>query len=348
MIAAGRPAAEDSGRDRPLTDSHRADSRTTGGRTADAPTGRPSLPLRLKYAASYRAYAAGWKVLRLLPAPAAYGLLRLGADLVWRRRPKGVRRLERNLARVRPDATPEELRRLSRAGMRSYFRYWCEAFRLPDLGPDHIRGAVVTHGEDAFWEAMRSGNGVVAPLPHMGNWDFAGAWAAANGAPVTTVAERVRPERLYDRFVAYRAALGIQVLAATGGPDPMGVLAERLREGGLVCLVADRDLSARGVEVEFFGERTRMPAGPAALALRTGATLLPVTLWYDGPTMHVRFHPAVAKPPGSRQAIRDLTQQVADAFAAGIAEHPQDWHMLQRLWIADLEPARRADLDRRR
>jgi phosphatidylinositol dimannoside acyltransferase len=282
------------------------------------------------------AYSAGWAVLRRLPGPVAFGLLRVLADLAWLRRTRGVRQLQHNLHRVRPDAGEAELRALTRAGMRSYFRYWCEAFRLPDMRPDDIRRSVVTHGGEAFWAAVHSGRGVVAALPHMANWDFAGAWAFGHGTRMTTVAERVRPESLYDRFVAYRSALGIEVLPSKGGDDPMQVLAERLRAGGLVVLVADRDLSTRGVEVSFFKEQTRMPAGPAALAVRTGAVLIPVTLWYDGPRMHIHFHDPLEKPVGSRQAIRTLTQQIADEFAAGIAEHPEDWHMLQRLWIDDL------------
>ena len=325
---------------------------TPDGRPSDPRTGagpprsnRPPINLRMKYAAIYAAYSAAWAILRKLPEHAALGLLERCADVVWRREARGVRQLERNLARVRPDLGAGEIRALSRAGMRSYFRYWCEAFRLPDLRADDIRSRVVTHGEDTFWKALKAGRGVVVPLPHMGNWDFAGAWAAAVGAPVTSVAERLRPERLYDRFVAYRADLGIEILPATGGPDPMRILSDRLYAGGLVCLVSDRDLSTRGVEVTFFGEPTRMPAGPAALALRTGATLLPVTLWYDGPQMHIQFHP-VERSEGTRQGIRALTQQVADVFAEGIAEHPQDWHMLQRLWVADLDAGHRATLER--
>jgi phosphatidylinositol dimannoside acyltransferase len=292
------------------------------------------------------AYSVGWAGLRRLPEPAALALLRLVADLAWVRRTRGVRQLQANLRRVRPDASESELWALSRAGMRSYFRYWCEAFRLPDLSPQVVLDSVVAHGEEAFWAAVHSGRGVVAALPHMANYDFAGAWAGAHGTPVVTVAERVRPERLFDRFVAYRAALGMEVIPATGGDDPMRVLADRLRAGGLVCLVADRDLSSRGVEVTFFGEPTRMPAGSAALALRTGAALIPVTLWYEGRSMHIRFHDALEKPAGTRRAIQVLTQQIADVFAAGIARHPQDWHMLQRLWLADLHPAHRAALQR--
>ncbi|NEE27130.1 phosphatidylinositol mannoside acyltransferase, partial [Streptomyces sp. SID7982] len=145
---------------------------------------------------------------------------------------------------------------------------------------------------------------------------------------------------LYDRFVAYREGLGMEVLPHSGGAA-FGTLARRLRAGGLVCLVADRDLSASGVEVSFFGATARMPAGPALLAQQTGALLLPVTLWYDGtPVMGARVHPAVEVPEeGTRtEKTSAMTQALADAFAGGIAEHPEDWHMLQRLWLDDLDP----------
>lgn len=132
----------------------------------------------------------------------------------------------------------------------------------------------------------------------------------------------------------------MEVLPHTGGAA-FGAMARRLRAGGLVCLVADRDLTATGVEVDFFGERARMPSGPALLAQRTGAPLLSATLWYDGPVMRGRVHPPVDVPESGTRAERtaSMTQALADVFAAGIAEHPQDWHMLQRLWLADLEHA---------
>jgi KDO2-lipid IV(A) lauroyltransferase len=175
----------------------------------------------------------------------------------------------------------------------------------------------------------------------MGNWDLAGAWVTTElETPFTTVAERLKPESLYDRFVAYREGLGMEVLPHSGG-EAFGTLARRLRAGGLVCLVAERDLSASGVEVDFFGARTRIPAGPALLAQQTGALLLPVTLWYDdSPVMRGQVHAPVEVPAEGTRAERTavMAQALADVFAAGIAEHPEDWHMLQRLWLDDLEP----------
>jgi len=286
------------------------------------------------------AYTAGWAVVRGLPEPVARGLFQLGADVAWRRNSRGVRRLTGNLRRVAGPELPEpELRLLVRAGMRSYARYWLEVFRLPVMSHDRIvSGARVVNSEVLF-EAHAAGRGVVVALPHTGNWDHAGAWAVLVGMPFTTVAERLEPAALFDRFVAYRVALGMEVLPLTGGErPPFDVLAERLRSGRLVCLLGDRDLSKRGIEVSFFGGRTRMPAGPALLAIRTGAPLVPATLSYAGRDWGIRVHDPIPVPvAGSTTAkVTTMTQRLADAFAAGIAEHPQDWHMLQRLWLDDL------------
>ncbi|MFI2427047.1 phosphatidylinositol mannoside acyltransferase [Streptomyces sp. NPDC018955] len=288
-------------------------------------------------------YGAGWGTVRKLPEPVAARLGRTIADLAWKRRGKGVLRLEGNYARVVPDAGPERLAELSRAGMRSYLRYWMESFRLPSWSPGRIADGVDVKDLHHLTDGMAAGKGVVLALPHLANWDLAGAWVTTKlGIPFTTVAERLKPETLYDRFVAYREGLGMEVLPHSGG-SAFGTLARRLRDGGLVCLVADRDLSSSGVEVDFFGETARMPAGPALLAQQTGARLLPVTLWYDdSPVMRGRVHPPVEVPGTGTRAEKTsvMTQALADAFATGIADHPEDWHMLQRLWLKDLDPAR--------
>lgn len=285
-------------------------------------------------------YGLGWATVKKLPEPVANRLGRAIADAAWKKRGKGVLRLEANLARVVPDATPQRLKKLSKACMRSYLRYWMESFRLPAWSKDRIRNGFVPKDLHHLTEGLDSGKGVVLALPHMGNYDLAGAWVTTKlETPFTTVAERLKPETLYDRFVAYREGLGMEVLPHTGGAA-FGTLARRLRAGGLVCLVADRDLSSSGVEVKFFGEATRMPAGPAMLAQQTGALLLPVTLWYDGsPVMQGRVHPPIDVPETGTRAEKTsvMTQALADAFATGIADHPEDWHMLQRLWLSDLE-----------
>ncbi|HVM26804.1 MAG TPA: phosphatidylinositol mannoside acyltransferase [Mycobacteriales bacterium] len=276
------------------------------------------------------AYAAGWAVVRALPEPAARRLFAAGADLAVQRGGPPVDRLRANLVRVAPTADQDVL---VRDGMRSYARYWCEVFRLPVMSQERIQSGM--HLDDPgglLHEATASDRGLVLALPHSGNWDHAGAWLVGQGVRFTTVAERLRPEQLYDRFVAFRQGLGMEVLPLTGGQPPFEVLAERLRAGGTLCLLADRDLSSRGVGVDFFGARTRMPAGPAALALRTGAVLLPVTLSFRPDGWATVIH-----PPVEPTDVAAMTQSMADAFARGIAEHPADWHMLQRLWLDDLD-----------
>jgi KDO2-lipid IV(A) lauroyltransferase len=272
------------------------------------------------------AYAAGWRVVRILPERAAGRAFAAAADLAVRRDGRGVRRLRSNLARtVPPDV---DLDHLTRAAMRSYARYWLEVFRLQDMSRDRIIKGMHMLEEPRLRQALASGRGTIAALPHMGNWEHAGAWLAANGERFTTVAERVEPASVFNRFVRFRTALGMEVIPLTGGEQPpFDLLADRLCAGGTVCLLADRDLSAAGVPVTFFGATATMPPGPAALALRTGATLLPATLWFDPDGWGVRIHPAVPHTDVAR-----MTQALADAFAAGIASHPADWHMLQRIW----------------
>ena len=288
-------------------------------------------------------YGLGWSTVKTLPEPVAVQLGRTIADLAFKQRGKGVRRLESNYARVVPDATPERLAELTRAGMRSYLRYWMESFRLPAWSKERIKTGFDPKDVHYLTDGLAAGRGVILALPHLANWDLAGAWVTTKlRTPFTTVAERLKPESLYDRFVAYREGLGMEVLPHSGSAA-FGTLARRLRDGGLVCLVADRDLSASGVQVDFFGEATRMPAGPALLAQQTGALLLPVTLWYDdSPVMRGQVHPPVDVPETGTRAEKTsvMTQALADAFATGIAEHPEDWHMLQRLWLADLDPAK--------
>ncbi len=275
------------------------------------------------------AYGGGWAVVKTLPEPVAAGLFRAGADLAVRRGGTGVEQLRANLSRVAPGQD------LLLGAMRSYARYWCEVFRLPVISHERVVDGMQTTGRELFQGALDAPTGTVLALPHSGNWDHAGAWCSLTGAPFTTVAERLEPASVFDRFVAFRQSLGMEVLPLTGGQRPAyRVMVERLREGRTLCLLADRDLSARGIDVDFFGATARMPAGPARLALATGAVLLPVTLSFRPGGWAVVWHPAV-----EHTDVATMTQQVADAFARGIAAHPGDWHRLQPLWLADL-PAR--------
>ena len=293
-------------------------------------------------------YGLGWSVVCRLPESWAQRGFRFAADLAWRRQGPGVQVLEGNLRRVIGSQAPGgELRALSRQVMRSYARYWLEAFRLPVMPVGRLIGGVHDTGHiRAAFGYLAAGRGVVFALPHMGNYDLAGAWVIAKGAgSVTTVAERVKPESVYGRFVAFREGLGVEVLPASGGTSSaFGVLAQRLRAGKLVCLVCDRDVTGTGMEVEFFGEKARMMGGPAALAVQAGAALMPVILWFEGDHWGVHVHEEIPVPAegDSKQKTAAMMQQVACLFEAGIRAHPQDWHMLQRVFAADLDPARLA------
>lgn len=281
-------------------------------------------------------FAAGWRAVRALPAPVARALFRAGADRAVSSNGPAVQRLARNLSCVVGQTAPPDL---VRAGMRSYARYWLEAFRLPSLSPAQIRESFLLEGVKDLIRAHEAGTGAIVALPHAGNWDAAGASVTAKGIPLTTVAERLRPEGLFRRFVAFRESLGMKIIPLTGGAPPMDELMRAVRAAHIVPLLADRDLSRRGVEVDFFGGRTKMPAGPALLALRTGAPLFVVNMWNEperpcGRVIGPLPVPDIEAGPLDVR-VRLMTQQVADELARGIAANPQDWHMLQKLWLVE-------------
>jgi KDO2-lipid IV(A) lauroyltransferase len=298
------------------------------------------------------AYRLGWKLICRLPESWARWAFTKVADIAWRRQGPSVQVLEANLHRVlsfkqgSPYVDGKELRALSRATLRSYARYWLEVFRLPVtpvariVSGMHINAA----GEEALSANLKAGRGVVIALPHMGNFEQAGGWVIAHVAgSMTTVAERLRPESVYEAFVRFREGLGMEVLPLTGGQSPFGTLAQRLRAGKLVCLVSDRDLKDTGIEVQMFGETARI-AATAALAVHTGAALLPVATWFEGDDWGAHIYEEIPVPEsGTRtEKIAAMSQELARIFETAIAEHPQDWHMLQRVFTADLDLARLA------
>jgi phosphatidylinositol dimannoside acyltransferase len=292
------------------------------------------------------AYAAGWMAVRALPEIAARSAFDTGAWYAARN--GGPDQLRKNLARVigvPAAAVPDTL---MRASLASYGRYWREAFRLPTMNHSALARQLdaAFAGLDNLERAIAAGRGVVFALPHSGNWDMAGMWLVQTHGTFSTVAERLQPESLYKRFIGYRESLGFEVLPLSGGErPPFEVLCDRLRANKLVCLMAERDLTRTGVEVDFFGEPTRMPAGPAKLAIETGAVLLPVHCWFEDDTRGAGWgfsiHSALDCTSGD---VSVITQALADRFATNITAHPADWHMLQPQWLADLSDARRARL----
>lgn len=293
-------------------------------------------------------YRIGWRAVRLLPAPISYGLFQAMADAAVARNGKGVQRLRANYARVRPELAAPELDQLVRAGMRSYLRYFCDAFRLPDVSSEELGRAIVATHDEPVRAALAAGRGVVIFVGHMGNFDAAGAWATTHLAPVTTVAERLEPEQVFEDFLAYRTGLGMTITPLTGGGNPYRAMLTALHRGALVALPADRDLTRHGVEVELCGHPARVAKGPATLARSTGAALFAAAVWYEdapggggmaGRTIRVDFSAPIRTDdlPPEQDPVVALTQRCVDFLGAGIRAHTSAWHMLQRVFVEDLD-----------
>jgi KDO2-lipid IV(A) lauroyltransferase len=276
-------------------------------------------------------YFVGWRIVRWLPEKSAYALFYKVADALVKRNGKSVQRLRSNLARTQPGITTLNLDLLVIDAMRSYMRYWCDTFRFPDWSSQRVTETVSVTNEHLLMEAIAAKTGVIVALPHAGNWDHAGAYFCAKGVPLVTVAERLKPEKLFLKFLSYRESMGMEVLPLDG--RVLETLADRLRAGALVALVADRDLSRSGIEVEFFGAPARMPAGPALLAIRTQAPLITAFVSYTDAGVHIDFKSVMLPSSGSeREMVQEIVQMTAVHFEDGISQRPQDWHMLQRIW----------------
>jgi lauroyl/myristoyl acyltransferase len=287
-------------------------------------------------------FAAGWHAVRLLPEPVARGAFDRAGRWAAGRDGTGTRQLRANLRVVTGGRLSEaELSELTTRALRSYARYWQEAFRLPALSSRRIVADTETVGVEHLEKARAGGRPVIVALPHSGNWDAAGVWFIDwLDGPFMTVAERLRPESLYERFVAFRESLGFRVVPLTGGPRPSTeVLREWLGDGGATCLLVDRNLGTGGVPVQFFGRAATMPGGAALLAAQTGAALLPVVCQFTGRGWRLVFAPEVpvTGPGRLKDRVTTAMQTVADGFAAAIVARPEDWHMLGRIW-ADVGP----------
>ena len=277
------------------------------------------------------AYFAGWRIVRWLPERSAYRLAYFTADFLTKRNGKNVSRLRSNLRRTKPDITSLDLDLLVFTAMRSYMRYWCDTFRFPDWSPERVRETVTVTNEHLLVDAVAAKTGVIVSLPHAGNWDHAGAYFCAKGINLVTVAEHLKPEKLFLKFLEYRQAMGMEVLPLDG--RVLGTLAQRLRQGALVALVSDRDLSRSGIDVNFFGGPSRMPAGPALLALKTDAPLITAFVSYTESGIHIDFKEVAIPTSGSNEEkVAEIVQLTAKHFELGISKHPEDWHMLQRIW----------------
>ncbi|MDQ1508418.1 MAG: phosphatidylinositol dimannoside acyltransferase [Actinomycetota bacterium] len=276
------------------------------------------------------AYRAGATAAQLVPAsiatPIARAIGRAAAPILPAQR--------RMAARHQRRATGNET---VKGVFDSYGRYWLEMLRLP---AEVRSGSVVSHctidGFEHIEAALARGNGVILALPHLGGWEWAGAAMALRGHRLLAVVEKIEPPELLAWFAAQRAAIGIDVV--TLGPEVGVVVLRALRDNRIVCLLSDRDIAGDGVEVEFFGERTTLPGGPATLALRTGAALLPAAVYFRGG----RDHLGVVRPPVEvqrlgrlREDIARITQVLANELETLIRAAPEQWHLLQPNWPSD-------------
>lgn len=298
-----------------------------------------------------------FRLIPRLPEVLSRAVMRVAADVAWLLHGAGVRRLEANLGRARPEASVRQLRRLSRKNLRHYLRYYAEAFTLPRLSLADVDRRVRLVNADAPLRETGMGRSLILALGHQGNWDLAAAWATVHLAPATTVAERLRPAEVFDEFVRMRAALGVKVIPLDAGSDVFRQLVRAVQAGPtLVPLLADRDLTARGVEVDLLGARARVAAGPAALAVATDTMLVPTLLRHERLRgarrraagtpwgLVVTFADPVPIPtaPSRTEQVRRLTQDWITVFGADVAAHPEHWHMLQKVFVEDLDPHRYA------
>ncbi len=287
--------------------------------------------------AVFRTYTTLGRVLAAIPEPAALAVASLTGDVLFRIRGDQRRMVSNNLRRViGADASDTEvLDRWARRSFRAYARYWVEGARLATTSPVEVEERTFVQGFEHLQAGMAAGKGVIMALPHIGSWEYGGAFLATQDMPMTSVAERLEPPELFDYFVRQRAAMGLTIVPLDA---PVGAISDTLRRGGLVGLLSDRDLVGNGIEVEFFGEPTTMPAGPATLALRTGAVLVTGAV-YSGPGAD---HRAIVEPPldttrsGSfRKDVTRLTQEMATRLEGLIRRAPEQWHVFQPLWLSD-------------
>jgi len=287
-----------------------------------------SLGGRVRDATLRRLFRLGWRTAHRVPAPVVAASLAVAARIAVLRPSRHVQTLRRNLALTTGRAVDD---RLLRAGVRSHLRNVYEMLALPGWSEAEVLARIETVNE-AQMRAAYASTGAVVVLPHSGNWDLAGAYAQLTAMPVTTVAEAL-PDEDFAAFVAFRERLGMQVLSHRD-PAVVGKLLGAVRDGRLVCLLGDRDLAGSGVPVHWAGQPVTMPAGPAVVARRSGAALIPIVCQFTPRGMRIVYGDPVRHRPG-RDGLVAMTQEVADFFVATLARQPEDWHMLQPFFPAD-------------
>jgi KDO2-lipid IV(A) lauroyltransferase len=290
--------------------------------------------------AGFNLYRVGSRAAAALPPGAVLPLARVGGTAAWAALGDRRRLVERNMARAlgEPVAAAHSspaVRRATRGAFVAYARYWVESLRLPAVEAGAVDAAFSIDGRRHLEEARAAGRGAVLALPHVGGWEVGGRWLAGQGFAVSVVAETLEPPEMFEWFVRLRKGFGLNVIPLGAGAGTAVLRA--LRANHLVCLLCDRDIVGGGVEVELFGERTTLPAGPVVLAMRANTVVLPTAVYFDG-----AHHRAVVRPPlampraaGGRRVAVEATQNLAHALEALIRRAPEQWHLFQPNWPSD-------------
>jgi phosphatidylinositol dimannoside acyltransferase len=291
----------------------------------------------MKNAVTVGGYKCAAFVSRVIPAAVGQRLVRVFAPVIALISRKRRAMVERHLSRVDPTLQGKRLRSTSAKAFDSYLRYYVESFRLPSRNAQHVDQHIHVDGFDLIPPILEKGNGVILALPHLGGWEWAGRWMTDRGYKMTVVVEPLQPPALFEWFVGLRENLGMKVIPL--GPDAAAEVLKSLRNNELVCLLCDRDIQGGGIEVDFFGEKTTLPAGPAMLAMRAGSEVLPTAVYF---TDDIDGHTAIVRPPISlerqgslREDVSRATQELARELEFLISRSPEQWHLFQPNWPSD-------------
>ncbi|HEV2754478.1 MAG TPA: phosphatidylinositol mannoside acyltransferase [Actinomycetota bacterium] len=292
----------------------------------------------------YYGYVAGSALARALPERWVYALAQR-AGAVAAKRSKRSAQVALNLSRIVGEPPDSEMvRALVVDAYRSYARYWLETFRLVREGRDFFLERFRGIGDEKMDKALAQGKGVVVVVGHLGNWDAAGAWVGARGNRLVTVAEVLRPRRMFEFFAEHRARLGMTIYGAE--PGVTAKLTEEAEHGAVVAILGDRDLKGNGVRTDFFGEPATFPRGAASIALRADVPVL-VAGVYERPLPDGRrgwvaeFSDPLPLPEGDGpEAVDELTRTIAAGLEDCVARHPEQWHVFQPFWVVDRPPPR--------
>lgn len=286
---------------------------------------------------SVSAYKAGSALCQAFPRRVAENGARAIARTVAAVSPERRQVVERNLQRIYEGRlSPPQLRRATGRVFDSYARYYVDSFRLPSLSVHEVDAGFAYEGYESVERTRSRGLGPILALPHMGGWEWAAFWLTeVQQLGVTAVVEPLEPPELFDWFLEFRESLGMHIVPLGAGAGAEVIKA--IKRGDVVCLLSDRDIGGGGVEVEFFGERTRLPGGPATLAIRTGTDILPSAVYFRDDHVHAVVRPplAVERSGSLRDDVKRITQALAHELEGLIRREPEQWFLMQPNWPSD-------------